>query len=443
MRLLRNILALAPCGKPQAAHFAHLVALLQWLPGRLNFTGLEHYGGRSARTHARWFGRPFPFARLAVAALGALHPRVPEGLEALLVLDTSFVSKSGCGTWGTGWFWSGIARAVRWGLEVTRLAAVDGEEGGAYPLCARQSPGTVRSRRRTCGAATGRETTVDTGLSLLREAVAAGAREMLKARWVAADGGYASRTFVEGVRARDLHTVGRLRKDAVLRFPYTGPHERRPGRRRQFDGRYDRRDLARLACTTLDDEQVDLHHRVLHGKTWQGWLQAVYVLPRGADPQTAEGVLLYSTDTDLAPERIFRLYGARFPIEFAVRDAKKHLGLHHGQARSQAKLHFHFNIVFAALFWACLQARARAERPLGSFSLRQLKRHNLEQEICQRFAARSPAGRNAAAGHHRIPPERLWLRAPPLEPEPTSPQRPSSQPTWQYDSGLKNVQTIA
>ena len=112
------------------------MALLQWLPGRLNFTGLEHCGGWSARTHARWFARPFPFACLAVAALGAVHPRVPEGLGALLVLDASFVPKSGRGTWGTGWFWSGMARAVRWGLEVTLLAAVDVEEGGAYPLCA-------------------------------------------------------------------------------------------------------------------------------------------------------------------------------------------------------------------------------------------------------------------------------------------------------------------
>ena len=424
MRLLRTLLALMPCGKPQAAHFAHLVALLQWLPGRLNFTGLEHYGGRSARTHARWFARSFPFARLAVAALGALHPRVREGLGELLVLDASFVSKSGGGTWGTGWFWSGMARAVRWGLEVTLLAAVDVEEGGAYPLCARQSPGTVRARRQACGAATGRETTVDVGLSLLREAVAAGALDSLGTRWVAADGGYASRTFVEGVRALDLHAVGRLRKDAVLRFPYTGPHERRPGRRRQFDGRFDRRDLARLACTTLADEPVDLHHAVLHGKAWQCWLRVVYVLPRGADPQTTEGVLLYSTDLALAPERLFRLYGARFQIEFAFRDAKQHLGLHHGQARSQAKLHFHFNIVFAALFWARLQARLQAERPLGPFSLRHLKRHNLEQEIGQRFAARSAAGRHAAkskAGRHRIPPERLWLRAPPLEPGPVGP----------------------
>ena len=413
-----------PCGKPQAAHFAHVTELLQWLPGRLNFTGLEHYGGRSARTHARWFARPFPFARLAVAALAAVHPRVPEGLGELLVLDASFVSKSGRGTWGAGWFWSGMARAVRWGMEVTLLAAVDVEEGGAYPLCARQSPGTVRARRQTCGAATGRATTVEVGLSLLREAVAAGAKDSLGARWMAADGGYASRTFVEGVRALDLHAVGRLRKDAVLRFPYTGRHERRPGRRRQFDGRFDRRDPSHLACTTLDDEEVDLYHGVLHGKAWQCWLQVVYVLPRGADPQTTEGVLLYSTDLDLAPEHIFRLYGARFQIEFAFRDAKQHLGLNDGQARSQAKLHFHFNIGFAALFWARLQARLQAERPLGPFSLRHRKRHNLEAEIYKRIAARSGAGPNATNSEgrrHRIPPQRLWLRAPPLEPGPTRP----------------------
>ena len=109
------------------------------------------------------------------------------------------------------------------GPGVTLLAAVDVEEGGAHPLCARQSPGAVRARRQACGADTGRETALDAALALLGEAVAAGAGETLGARWVAVDGGYARRPFVEGVRELDLHTVGRLRKDAVLRFPYLGP----------------------------------------------------------------------------------------------------------------------------------------------------------------------------------------------------------------------------
>ncbi|MCE2467252.1 MAG: transposase, partial [Caldilineaceae bacterium] len=94
-----------------------------------------------------------------------------------------------------------------------------------------------------------------------RQVVAAGARESLGTRWVVADGGYSSRTFVEGVRELDLHAAGRLRRDSVLRFPYTGAHERRPGRRRPFDGCFDRRDPARMARTTLDDEAVDLYPR--------------------------------------------------------------------------------------------------------------------------------------------------------------------------------------
>ena len=84
------------------------------------------------------------------------------------------------------------------------------------------------------------------------EAVEAGAKDILGARWVAVDGGYANRPFVEGVR-----------KDAVLRFPYTGPHARQPGRKRQCDRCFDRRDPARMARTTLKDEKVDLYHGLL------------------------------------------------------------------------------------------------------------------------------------------------------------------------------------
>ena len=45
MRLLRNILALAPCGKPQADYFAHMVELLQWQPECVHLTNLERCGG--------------------------------------------------------------------------------------------------------------------------------------------------------------------------------------------------------------------------------------------------------------------------------------------------------------------------------------------------------------------------------------------------------------
>ena len=67
-----------------------------------------------------------------MGTLAAVLPRVSEGLRELLVLDASFVSKSGGGTWGTSWFRVGMARAVRWELEVMLLAAGDVKEGRAY-----------------------------------------------------------------------------------------------------------------------------------------------------------------------------------------------------------------------------------------------------------------------------------------------------------------------
>ena len=49
-----------------------------------------------------------------------------------------------------------------------------------------------------------------------------------------------------------------------------------------------------MACATPESEKGDLYHAALHGKALPCWLQVVYALPRGADPQTTEGVHLYS-----------------------------------------------------------------------------------------------------------------------------------------------------
>ena len=106
--------------------------------------------------------------------------------------------------------------------------------------------------------------------------------------------------------------------------------------------------------------------------------RCVYPDPRGR-PVDEGGVFLYSIDSERVPARLFRLYRSRFQIEFAFRDVKQHLGLNDCQARSQDKRHFHGNRVFAALFWACRQARLQAEHPLGPFSLRYLKRSNFEE----------------------------------------------------------------
>ncbi|MGB0884750.1 MAG: transposase, partial [Flavobacteriales bacterium] len=59
--------------------------------------------------------------------------------------------------------------------------------------------------------------------------------------------------------------------------------------------------------------------------------------------------LYFSTDLELSAERLLEYYQTRFQIEFTFRDAKQHTGLNHCQARSENKLHFHFNTSLTAI----------------------------------------------------------------------------------------------
>ena len=61
------------------------------------------------------------------------------------------------------------------------------------------------------------------------------------------------------------------------------------------------------------------------------------------DTQRNRHAVLFSTDVDLDALTLYRYYKARFQIEFLFRDAKQFTGLTDCQARSQAKLDFHFN----------------------------------------------------------------------------------------------------
>ena len=137
----------------------------------------------------------------------------------------------------------------------------------------------------------------------------------------------------------------------------------------------------------LASEQVTLYHGRLHHRTFQRWLQVVYVAPAPAPSQTAAGVLLFSTDLALHPHQIYHSYRARFQIEFLFRDAKQHLGLTHCQARSQAKLHSHFNVTLTVLTWLKLHLRLAQKGPIGRFSMANAKRLAHNQLLLERFIA--------------------------------------------------------
>ena len=199
--------------------------------------------------------------------------------------------------------------------------------------------------------------------------------------------------MVAGLEARDLHLVSKLRRDAVLWVLWTGPPTGRPGRPRKYAGRFDRTRLGELPAVELRDEGQRLYHAQLYYKPFKKLLQVVFVLEADADPAEDRPVILFSTDPEMAPAQVYRLYRDRFQIEFNFRDAKQHLGLAACQARTAARHHFHVNAVLAALAWARLELRYAADQALDRFSMANVKLRSFLQLVWARLLAMVGLGR--------------------------------------------------
>lgn len=114
-------------------------------------------------------------------------------------------------------------------------------------------------------------------------------------------------------------------------------------------------DLSRLEYIAEIEPDLHLYTSVVNSVSLKCNIRLVYVLNlRNKDkPGFA---LLFSTDTDLDAQTIYRYYKARFQIEFIFRDAKQFTGLNDCQARQQDSLNFHFNASLTTLNLAKVDA---------------------------------------------------------------------------------------
>lgn len=124
-----------------------------------------------------------------------------------------------------------------------------------------------------------------------------------------------------------------------------------------------------------------LYHQVLNHVQLKRNLQVVVVV----HTQRKHYAVLFSTDVDLEPHRLYRYYKARFQVEFLFRDAKQFAGLSDCQARSKAKLDFHFNASLSAVTFAKLEARHQSGHGDRAFSMASLKRRAFNQHLVDRI----------------------------------------------------------
>ena len=378
MRLLQSILPRDHhTKKPQRKFLTHLFGLLLMLPGHMTFRNLSRYSPYHEKTCARWYARGFDCVALNKAAITAVVP--PEPAQAL-VMDASFVPKSGKATYGLDRFWNGRHRRTEKGVEISALAWLDITDNCAYCLSAAQTPPADK-------APDAEATRIAVSLAPLARVVSA--YHLRHLRNVSTEGYDSTQTFFRGVRALGLEQIGTLRLDAHLRARYQGPQRSGPGRPKTSDGKVYWHNLAQFEKVETEDEHRVLSQQVLNHVQFQRNLRVVLVV---ATKHHRKAVLL-RTDLNVEALTVYRYYKARFHIELLCRDAKQFTGLTDCQARSQATLHFHCNASLSAVTLAKLDARQQSGDAATAVSMASRMRRAFHQHLIERIS------RHVAEGH--------------------------------------------
>jgi len=337
MELTVKILNRLNISKPQKKFFIVLFTTILAARGKINFRNLSRYSDFCEHTYSRHFAKPFDFVGFNRQLIDETFAQEDERI---LAFDPSFIPKSGRHTFGQDRFWNGRVSRSEKGLEISSLCVVNVTLNQALTLSVQQ---THSQNEGKSNPATN-DTRVDQYLSHLQLVHASLAENE---KYLAVDGYFAKEKFITGVIALNLDVIGKLRSDANMRFLYNGSQRKGPGRKKTYDGKVDWNDLSRFAYAGLDGN-VTLYTGVLNHIRFDRNLRVVVLVKHNFGDVT-QYAILFSTDTELDPLKIYQFYKARFQVEFLFRDAKQFTGLCDCQVRDQRKLHFHFNASLTTL----------------------------------------------------------------------------------------------
>jgi len=255
------------------------------------------------------------------------------------------VSKAGQTTHGLGRFYSSLAQRPIPGVSFLVVSLIDVAQRRAYPLQAEQrlpstsasptdcAPPPKRPRGRPKGSKNHVKAvpTLTPELRLLGQMLRAITARIqpLKVRHVLLDGYFGTYPATFLVQQCGLHLISKLRHNAALYRPYTGPKPRRGPTPRYGD----KLDYRLLPANALRETVTEGHYRL---DTYQltalrqdfpNPLNVVILVKTDLRTHNHAHVVLFSTDLSLSAAQIVDYYRLRFHIEFNFRDAKQYWGL--------------------------------------------------------------------------------------------------------------------
>jgi putative transposase len=357
---MMDIVALLQCLRPHVTTTTHrrlsrITLALLVMTGRITMLGISRWAGKggSYRTVQRFFSTVLPWAMLFWVFFRQ-HVHCPADVY-FVAGDEVIVTKAGTYTHGLDRFFASLYGKPIPGLAFFTLSLVSVQQRRAFPMrieqvvrsdaekAARKAktaakpskgahatrrPGRPKGSKNTPKAAAtltpelGRITAMLTALLQLIATV-------LSVTYLVLDGHFGNHHAFHMARQCGLHLISKLRCDAALYFPYTGPYAGR-GPRRKYGHKvdYDHLPVQYLKETTVEgDIETRLYQMQLLHKEFAQLLNVVILAKTNVRTQAQAHVVLFSSDLALAYGPLVDYYGLRFQIEFNFRDAKQYWGL--------------------------------------------------------------------------------------------------------------------
>ena len=343
-----DILALFDCLHPHVTattrrQFSRIAWAMLVMTGRVTMLGLSRWAGTggSYRTIQRFFSQALPWAILFWVFFRP-HVYRPNDVY-LLVGDEVVATKAGKLTHGLDRFFSSLYGKPVPGLAFFTFSLVSTQQRRSFPLrveqvvrraaekaasqakadAKKQAPSPAKRRPgRPKGSKNKPKADVPLTPELGRitsmlDALLKLIAGCIRLTYVVLDGHFGNHNALQMARQSHLHLISKLRCDAALYFPYTGPYAGR-GPRRKYGRKvdYDHIPEQYLKETTVEGHiQTCLYQMPLLHKEFAQPLNVVILAKTNLRTQARAHVILFSSDLDLAYTSLVDYYSLRFQIE--------------------------------------------------------------------------------------------------------------------------------
>jgi putative transposase len=354
--ILALIQAIAPLiSKTTFRQMSHVIFGMLVITGRVTMLGLSRWTdkGGSYRTIQRFYHTVLPWADMLWTFF--VKRIWKPGDEYILAGDEVVVSKAGKETYGLDRFFSSLQQRAIPGISFFTFSLVNVRERQSYPVqtaqvvksaeekAASKAKAQEKKAKRTAekkkpgrpkGSKNKNKQGVVLNAELLRiqkalRALLETIRTVLSLKYVVLDGHFGNYPSAWMVRQENLHLISKLRSDAALYPAFEGKYSG-TGRPAKYGDKIDVHKMNKkyLKETSIEGNlRTDIYQATLFNKEFDFPLNVVIILKTNLDTQAQGHVVLFSTDLELAYDKIIEFYCLRFQIEFNFRDAKQYWGL--------------------------------------------------------------------------------------------------------------------